>query len=198
MLPPCADCVPKSRLTDKYSSQRQSLLPAVQALVKPPRVAGACCGLRWDTPRRGAEGAEGMVAALHSRNRKVCFASSGTGWPQQLCQPHLAADPSSVHAGEKPAGNSLLDQEAKPALLPTRSWRALLSSSMQWEICFSKLSLQGCWAALCGWRHLAQGNGHFQGDGCMIASIPGELCIWEAQLLGPQGMHCVRACKTCV
>lgn len=173
-------------------------LPAAQAPVKPARVAGACCGLRWEPSRHAAEGAEGMVAALHSPNRKVCFASSGARWPQQSHRPHLAADPSSVHAGEKPAGNSLLDQEAKPALLPARSWRALLPSSMHWEIHSSKLSLQRCWAGLCDCRHLAQGNGHFQGDGCVTASIPGELCPWGAQLLGPQGMHCVRASKTCV
>lgn len=139
-----------------------------------------------------------MVAALHSRNRKVCFASPGTGWPQQLRRPHLAADPSGAHAGEKPAGNSLLDQEAKPALLPARSWRALLPSSVHWEIRFSRLSLQRYWAGLCGCRYLAQGNGHLQGDGCMTASIPGELCIWGAQLLGPQDMHCVRASEMCV
>lgn len=161
-------------------------------------MAGACCGLRGDPTRHTAEGAGGIAAALHCRNRKVCFASSGTRWPQQLCWPHLAADPSSVHAGEKPAGNSLLDQEAKPALLPARSCRALLPSSMHWEIRFSRLSLQPCWAGLCGCRHSAQGHGRFQGVGRMTASVPGELCIWEAQILGPQGINCVRACKRCV
>lgn len=69
---------------------------------------------------------------------------------------------------------------------------------MHWEIRFSRLSLQRYWAGLCGCRYLAQGNGHLQGDGCMTASIPGELCIWGAQLLGPQDMHCVRACEMCV
>lgn len=37
-----------------------------------------------------------------------------------------------------------------------------------------------------------------QHEGMDTASIPAELCTWGAQLLGPQGMHCVRACEMCV
>ena len=89
-------------------------------------VPGACCGVRWDPARHGAQGAAALVAARLGQNRKICFASPGTGRPQQLHQPHLTADPSGAHAGEKPAGNSLPDWETKPALLPARSQRASL------------------------------------------------------------------------
>lgn len=118
--------------------------PPRRLQAQPLRVAGACCRVRWDPAGCRAEGAAGMVAALHDRNRKVCFASPGTGRPQQLHRPHLTADPSSAHAGKKPGGNSLLDQEAKPALQPMRTRRALLPSSVPQQIRFSKLSLQRC------------------------------------------------------
>lgn len=108
---------------------------------QPLCMAGTCCGMGRDPARCGAEGAAGMVAAQHGRNRKVCFAGPATGWPQQLCQPHLTADPSGAHAGEKPAGNSLPDQEAKLALLPARSRRASLPGSVPQQILFFKLSL---------------------------------------------------------
>lgn len=176
--------VPKSDLPSRLLLSLSLPFPLHRLLGQLPCMAGTCCGVRWDLARNRAKGAVEMVSVRHSQNRKVCFASPGTGWPQQLCQPHLTTDPRGAHAYEKPAGNSLPDQEAKPALLPVRSWWASLPGSAAQQICF--------WAGPCGCRHSAQGDGHLQGDG----SIPEELCTQGAQLIGSQGHH-VRAWETC-
>lgn len=155
-----------------------SLLCRLQT--QPLRVAGACCGVRWAPTRRRAEGAAGTVAAQHGQNWKICLASPGTGWPQQLCQPHLVADPSGAHAGEKPAGTPCQTRKQNlPSCLQEASRHRCPGKNP------SPRYPCGCWAGPGGYRDLAQGDRHLQVNGCMAASTPS---VRGAQLVvGPQG-----------
>lgn len=185
--------VPKSDLPTRLlpSLSLSSLLRGLRAQLR--HVAGACCGVRQDPAGRGAEGAAGMVAAQHDRNRKVCFASPGIRRPQQLRRPHLATDPSGAQAGEKPAGNSLPDQEAKPALLPARSRRASLPGSVPPQIHFSKLSLQRCWAGQRGCRTQCEVTGASKGTGAWLHPSLVSPALREPVLLAQRGVRCFMA-----